>query len=403
MPTVQDAIQITVSMDTSAPPLPEWGVAAIIGEKSILCSKTGDDPAVYSFGGSHDGSDPLRVLPTTNLNTYFGSPDSSGTPGTDGAVVGSKITKSLQSLFAQGVNTAYAIPVISAVPGKPTATEFETAINKLTSLALDKNISGCVCAMIPANYSVDGVTGIDILKKLKTFCDNAAHQLLFTFTNEPDANTYKLPGATKEAFYKTTSPLGYVNELGSRNGLFCVNADDAVTDDIAAVAIGSLFVQKPWSTLMWKNTFSDTNQILLSEKVYELENDCKANTIIEVAGAKCMSNGLTTLGDPYKFIDITRTQYYVVHQLKSNLTILRKNTAKIPYTQSGISLVGSYIMSALDRCVQDGALAEYTLTMPSFSQCTVQERAARTLNNIGITCRIAGDIHEFNVNLSITV
>jgi len=159
---------------------------------------------------------------------------------------------------------------------------------------------------------------------------------------------------------------------------------------------------KPWSTAMWKTVVSSATHYFTSACVTTLEaNGINALTVI--GGAQKASCGLTTLGSPYKFIDVTRSEYYVTAAVKDALVALRANSDKIPYDQSGLNQVLGALISAMDSCVRVGAVGEYRISIPAFEQTSTVERENRVLNNVIVAVRLVGDIHTFNLGLTITI
>jgi hypothetical protein len=128
----------------------------------------------------------------------------------------------------------------------------------------------------------------------------------------------------------------------------------------------------------------------------------KANVILNLAGANRISNGLTTGGDP-KFIDITRTKYYTVTAIQDSIANLRLRMAKIPWSDAGLEYVRGAIASALESMVRDGALSSYDIVMPSLDSIPEADRQNRKLTGVQVTATLAGDIHEFSLNLTIQV
>ncbi|RLI77288.1 hypothetical protein DRP05_10555 [Archaeoglobales archaeon] len=345
MPDVGDAIVINTVLETAAMPAREWGVPAVVGESNYASKNT---PKLY--------------YSLADVKADHGD--------------ASDVAKAAQAIFAQGVRKLYAVSMEVATPGSPTATEVETALNTLAPYAENKQIHGVCLAM---------VTDTTLLAKLKEFAD--ANNVVFTATNANGATVSEITTA--------------VSNLASPNGFFLAHNDSDIDEDVAAAALGVIMTLKPWNTTFWRSINVGVNEYFAPGDVPTLENG-KANVILNLANANRISNALTTGGDP-KFIDITRTKYYTVTAIQDSLASLRLRMAKIPYTKAGLEYVRAAIASALEGMVRDGALSGYTIVMPDYDSIPEEDKANRVLKNVYVTATLAGDIHTFELNLTIQV
>lgn len=180
-------------------------------------------------------------------------------------------------------------------------------------------------------------------------------------------------------------------------------------DDVAACALGTILIRKPWHTLFWRYIKCAVNKYFQPEEVplleqgdpFEIGTGC-VNAIINIAKTNRLSDGLTCGGDP-RYIDVTRTQYYMVARIKEGLAGLRLRSTKIPYTPLGLAMVRACLDGVMSDLVRCGALYTYSINLPAFDTIPVNDRANRVLKNINISARLAGDIHTFVVALHVTV
>ena len=82
------------------------------------------------------------------------------------------------------------------------------------------------------------------------------------------------------------------------------------------------------------------------------------------------------------------------------------NLKKVPFTQSGVTLIESEIRSVLAEGITNGGLApnpQPTVTVPNVLGLDPNLRATRTLEGISFEGRLAGAIHRVKVRGVVTV
>lgn len=348
MGSIQDAIVISVSVVSVDATKTMYGIPAIVGESTY---STKDSPKKY-----------------TSLATV----------GTDHGT-SSKIYTAAEAIFAQGCKYLYAVAISAATPGSPTATEVETALATLALYAKNRLIHG-VCL---AGIHSDSTT---LTAKLKTFADT--NSVIFTVTNPDNATVSQI----------TTAAAA----LSSANGYFLAHADTNQTGDIAAAALGLLSVLKPWISPKWKELTVDVNEFFTPTDVVSLEA-AHINGVIDLGDdITRMSQALTTQedGDP-KFIDITRVKYYVAQVTQTAIAQYLLASEVVPYTAAGLKYIASEIKNAMEGLVSDGALAEYTVTMPSIDDIEPSDKADRRITGIKIKIKNAGAIQEMVIPITL--
>ena len=345
MPELGDAIRITVTDATAAMPSREWGTPAIVGESTYATKET---PKLY--------------YSLADVKTDHGT--------------GSDISVAAAALFAQGVRKLY-ISAVDTTAGEADADDVEAALAPLAPYAGQKLIHGVCLA---------GYTETTLLAKLKDFAD--ANNVIFTATNAP--------GDTVDAITTAASALS------SGNGFYLAHADSDTTEDVSAAALGVLMTLRPWNTTFWRYINVAVNEYFAPGDVPTLEA-AKVNVITNrVDRVNRISNALTLSGSP-KFIDVTRTKYYAVTAIQDSVASLRLRMAKLPYTPAGLDYVRGAIAQALEGMVRSGALHSYTIAMPAFEDIPDADKANRVLQNVNINAALAGDIHTFDLNLTVSV
>lgn len=138
-------------------------------------------------------------------------------------------------------------------------------------------------------------------------------------------------------------------------------------------------------------------------------NEVKAlngNTYIEQHGERHMYDGRTASGE---WIDVIRSQDYLYTRIDESIfgTLLRAK--KVPYTNTGISMIEAAIEAPIKQAANNGMIAEddgeylYEITVPRRSDTTVNDRAERLLPDIEAVVTLAGAVHGGKINLIIQV
>ena len=348
MPSIPNAITVTVNVVPATSHLTQWGVPAIVGESTYATKNT---PKLYAS--------------LTEVKTDHGDT--------------SAVTIAATAIFAQGVRRLYAVAATVSEAGSPTAAEIETALATLTNYAKNRLVHGVCLAGI---YSDDA----DLTAKLKAFAD--AKSLIFTVTNPAGASAATIAGATEA--------------LSSPTGFYLAHADAEYTGDIAAAALGVIMALKPWVSPFWKAIDCDVAAYFDPDDEPTLEA-AEVNYVTDLGdGVNRISNALLTQtdGNP-KYLDITRTKYYLVAAIQDAIASYRMATEKIPFTPAGLKFIEGEIIETMERVKAAGALSSYRVTMPDFDQIPTEDLDDRRLSGILIWARMAGEIHEFALNLTL--
>ena len=135
------------------------------------------------------------------------------------------------------------------------------------------------------------------------------------------------------------------------------------------------------------------------------------NSFLRYAGDNVFMNG-KMIGD--EWIDVIRFRDWLKNKVQVNCFNVLKLNKKVPYTNEGIAL----IKSAIDKTLADGQtiggiapdeyndnyekVAGYTITVPNALELTESDRKSRVLKNVKWTARLAGAIHEINIQGNLT-
>ena len=105
------------------------------------------------------------------------------------------------------------------------------------------------------------------------------------------------------------------------------------------------------------------------------------------------------------FIDEIRSVDWLKARIQEAIYSRLVNLKKIPYTDSGVTVVTTEVKQVLKRGEDQGILApgEYAVTAPAVADVSVNDRANRLLPDVNFTGRLAGAIHDVIVNGTVTV
>lgn len=225
-----------------------------------------------------------------------------------------------------------------------------------------------------------------------------------------------IPGRGDEtkAVQKTDLTCDGEDSYESRNVMLIAHLDTSSDDDVGAAVIGQMSVVVPWDKMMWK-AIKGLDEDNISEfpksDVSDLENTT-INALFYRSGFYRCSDGLTSAGGDYKYVDITRTRYWIEKYIKQDLGNLIQDTT-LPYDPSGISIVKSTIQHTCDDAVLQGALRVpwtdsggifhrgYVVEVPDFNDVSETDRKNRILRNVYVTIYLRGHIQEIRLNLAI--
>lgn len=348
MPSIPNAITVDASVVPATSHLTQWGVPAVVGESTYATKNT---PKLY-----------------TNIDEVKADHGAN-----------SPVTVAAQGIFAQGVRKLYAVSPTVATAGFPTPTEIETALAALTNHATNRLVHGICLAGI---YSDEPT----LTAKLKAFAD--AKSLIFTVTDPAGAQVSTITGATAA--------------LSSPNGFYLAHADAEYTGDLAAEGLGTILALKPWVSPFWKEINCGVSKYFDPGDEPILEA-AKVNYVTDLGdGVNRISSALLTQkdGNP-QFLDITRTKYYLVAALQDAIARYRMQAEKIPYTPAGLKFIEGEVLETMERAKSAGALSSYQVTMPDYDLIPDEDLQARRLSGIYIWARMAGEIHEFALNLTL--
>lgn len=162
------------------------------------------------------------------------------------------------------------------------------------------------------------------------------------------------------------------------------------------------FSYKPGSeTWAYKMLKGVTASELTTREMRSLEEE-NLNYYIPCAGKNITRDGKVVGGE---WIDVIRFRDWLKNQMQIRIFELFIKNPKIPYLDTGITLVENQMRAALQDGQKAGGIAEtefdengepvegYTVTVPLAASLSSAQRASRTLKDCKFTARLAGAIH----------
>ena len=189
--------------------------------------------------------------------------------------------------------------------------------------------------------------------------------------------------------------------------------------DVAAHVVGQLAVNDPWFDPFWDGDGYPFNTDYYGRaKIGDPgttgtfeggDDDGKGatNVIISVDGTTVLSNSLTAAGasSNYRFLDVGRTESFLAGEIEAALVSLRLTKDQIPYTSAGRSAIIGAIQGRLQEYVggTGAPLAKMNIEVPAIEEISTGDKANRLFPNINVNGTLAGNVHEFGVELTIQV
>lgn len=229
-------------------------------------------------------------------------------------------------------------------------------------------------------------------------------------------------------------------------------------DDVAAGIAGRLSTKRPWF-----NPFMDGG----ADYGFSMENYRRAligspdepgtfeggdsdgagptNVLYREGGVQILSNSLSTAGrdSAYQFFDVSRTESFIVSEVKRALRSLRLNRESIPFAPIGRTLIRAKLRERLNAYVApsgrqlspdeisrltqrsedddedplltgepprhtsgqraDVPLSRVEIQVPRYDDLDQTDRANRVWTGIHIEATLAGNVHTFSVDLAVRV
>lgn len=158
-------------------------------------------------------------------------------------------------------------------------------------------------------------------------------------------------------------------------------------------------------------TLSQITPVSLTNTQIDALNGQSLNYYLACAGRDILLTGKVCGGE---WIDTIRFRDWLHNDMQKRIYNLLCTSAKVPYTNAGISLIENQMISSLKQGQAQGGIAiteydaagnenpGYTVTVPNAAEVPDTDKATRTLNNCKFTARLAGAIHLVKITGTLT-
>ena len=171
---------------------------------------------------------------------------------------------------------------------------------------------------------------------------------------------------------------------------------------VAGALIGATMPHDPGNiTFAFRQLASVTKEALTPTQITNLKAK-NAGWFADYGGIGLTQEGKVAAGE---WIDIIRDRDWYESRLQTLVFSVLANNLKVPFTDNGIGLVEAQVRAATQEAIKSGFLAEGSdsYVVPKASEIAAVDRAARKLNQIKVSARVAGAIHVVTISATITV
>lgn len=161
------------------------------------------------------------------------------------------------------------------------------------------------------------------------------------------------------------------------------------------------FTQKPGSDTWKFKTLASVTVDTISASARSAILGKNGNIYTATSSVNITEDGKSGAGE---WLDVTRFVDWMRARCQFLIFTAFVNNGKIPFTDAGIDLVGSIIDGGLDEGIAVGGLApgSTSVFVPKALAVASADRAARKLSGIRFSGRLAGAIHELDIDGTIT-
>jgi len=208
-----------------------------------------------------------------------------------------------------------------------------------------------------------------------------------------------------------------VSEYENKGVVPIAHMFDVSTDEMNGILAGTIVRYPSYDKLLWKqirSISSEPQTFWTTTQISTLE-DAQINAVLEKDDMYVFSNGYSGSTDStYQWIDIVRTQYLIEDYIKDSLNQLIGN-ANVPFNQKGINMVKDAIETGCREAVSVGAISGsyinddgqrvngYKVSMPKYTNISDSDKENRILDDVEVTAKLPGHIHEINMTMSLMI
>lgn len=430
----QEIVHIDASAETASIPRPTFTDVGIVGTSETAPPEGDFGEAVRytsaadvsnDFGEDSDVHEASKVLESKGASYWYvlvlEAVETADESVDDGASI-----ENTPILGDHDVSTAGGDPIEYSTEDPPTASEDDAvAINTETGeVALGANVTGPVdltyysadfnlLDRLPTDVNRLGMADrrmaeehIGVLDELATW---ASANDVGVVAAGPNGGTYPSDSDAMDTYHAV---FGYV-----QSGDLMAVAHKS-SDDWAAEVLGGLATNDPWFDPFYMEVTQGTSYYRTGligdpstggsfEGGDDTNQEGPINVVINKAGTDVLSNSLTTAGSAsdYQYFDIARTETFIATEIERALTSARLRNDQIPFTEDGKDVIENVITGTVQEYVGGSGqpLSDATINVPHPDDLTDADVANRKWTGISVDGTLAGNVHEFSLQLTVGV
>lgn len=282
-----------------------------------------------------------------------------------------------------------------------TATAKETAIYKAAVLMLMQDDA-------PSKIAVCASTDV-ATTGLASILHYGWRQLVVTSVDVEGEDTIKIISdfieTTNKMYFASVATVAEATIEGNDRTIMLVHDEEVVCPEAALVGATAGNVAGS-ITYAFRNLKGLTAKVLTDAEIDAIHN-ANAMCYIAVHGMEMTSEGKTT-GDTY--VDIIDAEDFIIQEITYRTLQLFVNNKKVPYDNTGISMLESACINVLNEAANNGIVAmtdagtpDYDVNYKPRSQTSPSDRAARRYVEGEARFGLAGAIHGADVNVTIDI
>lgn len=217
-------------------------------------------------------------------------------------------------------------------------------------------------------------------------------------TASDDVNTINEASGTD-----TTSIAAIFNNAGYARS-FVLYHQEAADDYPECAWFGNVLPYTPGSeTWAFKTLGGDISYSELSSNQENNAFNKQCNTYEFVGGVGITQRGTVAVGE---YIDIIRGVDWLTSTIQTLVYSTLVNSAKVPYTDSGITAIEGQIRSALQQGIDNNFIAQdppYQIFVPTAASVPAIDKTNRILRNVSFQATLAGAIQAVQISGTVSV
>lgn len=205
------------------------------------------------------------------------------------------------------------------------------------------------------------------------------------------------------------SDLAGANAIdGNDRTVIMVHEDDDATVVFPEAALVGATAGKPVGSLTYKNQIlKGLTPKVLSESELTAIHNANAMAFVLKSGDGVTSEGMVTSGE---YIDVIDAQDYIIQGIENNVQKVLNKADKIPFDNTGISILENATASVLRDAAENGMIAttdsgtyDYSVAFKPRSATKAEDRAKRRYPDGSFHFALAGAIHTADINGTIEI